>query len=256
MTTRSNLELVDVVDDVLGTALSLARDINEREADLPTECPGWTVRDQLAHMVGLEQVLGGAPAPDVELPSLGHVESELDAFMERIVHVRRGLPLVAIADELAGMRSRRIADLRLAAQQGDPLVAGPVGERPLSAALPVRVFDLWAHEQDIRRAIGLPVRIDCPAADIALDRSIAAWSSALPQAAEGVDGVLVVRAAGSELAETRIQLGDGGDAWAVLAGDAGELTRLFCGRTPATPAHLSGDVGIVDAVTGRLAMTP
>ena len=29
-------------------------------------------------------------------------------------------------------------------------------EVPLSRFLPVRVFDVWAHEQDVRRATGVP----------------------------------------------------------------------------------------------------
>ena len=108
----SNLELIDAVDDVLLTTLSLVRDLSEDDADLPTECPGWTVRDQLAHMVGLEQVLNGAPQSDIELPPLDHVRNEIDEYMERQVHIRRQLPMAAIAGELAGLRKRRLSSLR------------------------------------------------------------------------------------------------------------------------------------------------
>ena len=68
---RSNSELFDAIDDVLLTTLSIARDLTEDDADRATECPGWTVRDQLAHMVGLEQVLHGdlGAAVGVDRPS-------------------------------------------------------------------------------------------------------------------------------------------------------------------------------------------
>ncbi|MEQ9161950.1 MAG: maleylpyruvate isomerase N-terminal domain-containing protein, partial [Ilumatobacter fluminis] len=62
---HSNVHLVEAIDDVMLQTLSLARDLTEADADLPTDCPGWTVRDVLAHMVGVEAVLQGAPQPAV-----------------------------------------------------------------------------------------------------------------------------------------------------------------------------------------------
>lgn len=45
MPERSIHVLIDAVDDVLLTTLSWVRDLTETDADLPSECPGWTVRD-------------------------------------------------------------------------------------------------------------------------------------------------------------------------------------------------------------------
>ncbi len=256
MTDRTNLELIDVVDDVLLTTLSLARDLTEDDAARPTECPGWTVRDQLAHMVGLEQVLDGAPMPDVDLPPFDHVRTDTDRFMEKPVHARRSLPLASVADELAGMRPRRIANLRrVAGTAGDPAVLGPFGERPLSASLPIRVFDLWAHEQDIRRAVGLPVRTDCAAAEIAFDRVLSGWSAALPTALDGCDGSVVVIRTDPSPSKTRIPLGGDGPQ-VIVSGDLGELTRLFCGRTRPAADALSGDASLAQALRDRLGVTP
>jgi uncharacterized protein (TIGR03083 family) len=254
VTERSIHDLIDAVDDVLATTLSLARDISEADAGLPTECPGWTVRDQLAHIVGLEQVLGGAPQPTVELPPLDHVSSDIDEFMERQVHVRRGLPLCAIADELAGLRPRRIAELRRLAADGDPMVIGPFGERALSASLPIRVFDLWAHEQDIRRAVGLPVRISCAAAEIALERCLAGWSAALPRTVD-LDAELVVHVTAPRPRDERILLGAGGTT-VTLTGDLGEITRWFCGRNVPAPGAITGDAAAVALLGGHLGLTP
>lgn len=254
MTGRSIDEIIDAIDDVLLTASSLARDLTEQDAELATECPGWTVRDQLAHMVGLEQVLSGTPHPDIELPPLDHVSSEIDVYMEQQVHVRRQLALGAIADEMAGLRPRRVSELRRLAAEGDQLVAGPFGERLLSASLPLRAFDLWAHEQDIRRAVGLPVRTDCSAAELALERSLLGWSAALPTRL-GIDAELVISMPGSNRSETRVVLGDGGTTVA-LTGDLGQLTRWFCGRSGPTDADVTGDPALVEAVRHGLAMTP
>lgn len=247
-------ELIDAVDDVLLTASSLAYDLTEADAELPTECPGWTVRDQLAHMAGLEQVLAGAPQPDVELPTLEHVSTAVDVYMEQQVHVRRQLPLSAIADELAGLRPRRIAELRRLAAIGDVPVKGPFGDRPLSASLPIRVFDLWAHEQDIRRAVGLPVRTDCAAAELALERCLLGWSVGLPKQLD-IDVELVISVTDPTASETRIGV-DAGRPTATLTGDRGQITRWFCGRSAPGDDDLTGDPAAVAAVRTRLAMTP
>jgi uncharacterized protein (TIGR03083 family) len=258
MSEPSNEELIDAVDDVLTTTLSLARELAEDDADRSSDCPGWSVRDQLAHMVGLEQVLSGSPEPEIELPPLAHVSTELDAFMEKQVHVRRGLPLAAIADELAGLLPRRLAQLRAHAAEGDPEVRAPIGTRALSASLPIRVFDLWAHEQDIRRALGRPPRIEGPAAEISLGRALLGWTIGLPRQVEGLDGRLVVRVTAPVASETEVTFGAGG-AEATLTGDLGEVTRVFCGRGPVdeiTAGMLAGDPALVDALRPHLAMTP
>jgi uncharacterized protein (TIGR03083 family) len=255
VTTPSTTDLVDALADVLRTALDLVRDLSEADGDLPTDCPGWTVKDQLAHMVGLEQVLAGAPEPTIDLPPLAHVVSDFDVFMEKTIHVRRGLPMSVIADELAGFLPRRTAQLRKLVAEGDPLVQGPFGERLLSASLPVRVFDLWAHEQDIRRATGLPVRTSGLAAQVALDRTLLAWSATLAKNIPGVDGEVIVRVTAPVPSETSIILGAGGPV-ATLTGDAGQLTWLGCGRGAPTSAMLGGDPTVVAALKSHLGFTP
>ena len=63
------------------TTLALARELPEDSADLPTDCPGWTVRDQLAHMVGLEQTFAGSTPLPCELPPLDHVKDDFTRFI-------------------------------------------------------------------------------------------------------------------------------------------------------------------------------
>lgn len=256
MSTFTLEQLIDALDEVLAATEALARTLTEADGERPTDCPGWTVKDQVAHMVGLEQIIGGAPAPEIDLPELAHVHGDTGRFMELSVHVRRGLPLVAVVDELAGLRPRRVAELRaLVADGADPLVPTPFGERPLSAGLPVRVFDLWAHEQDIRRAMGQPPRITGLGAEVSLDRVLALWPRALPSAVEGVDGELVIEVTGPEPSTTTITLGAGGPA-ATLRGDLGDVTRVFCGRVVPDDDLLTGDPALVEALRPELGVTP
>jgi len=247
--------LVDAIEEVFEATIELASHITQQQAGLPTECPGWTVQDQLAHMVGLEQVLAGAPEPNVDLGDLDHVDTEFDAFMEATVHIRRPLPFCAVADELTGFAPRRIAQLRELVEQGDPKVPGPFGERRLSAALPIRVFDLWAHEQDIRRAIGDAPRITGLAAEISMSRSLLGWTMGLAKAHKDVDGVVTIQLEGPKPSATVLTLGHGGPEM-TIRGDLGQLTRAFCGRGEPDRSLLSGDDGLVAALHAKLAFTP
>jgi len=251
-------QLIDAIGDVLAAVVTLGDEtVTADQAQLPTDCPGWTVHDQFAHIVGLEQVLNGAPEPAMELPALAHVVTDLDRYMEKHVHIRRLLPFQSVVDELAGFLPRRMDTLyQTADEEGDPMVKGPFGERPLSVSLPVRVFDLWAHEQDIRRALSLPPRLDCDAARISLSRSLVGWSKSLDGTLTGVNGLLEVIVEGDdEIEGISVRLGAGGPT-VRLQGDVGQLTRAFCGRGEPDRSLFSGDETLIDALHGKLALTP
>jgi uncharacterized protein (TIGR03083 family) len=255
MTGTTVTQLIDAIEEVLTETLALVRTLDPADGARPTECPGWTVQDNLAHMVGLEQVLGGAPEPEVEVPEFAHVKNDAGAYMERHVHARRGLTLVAVADELEALIPHRIDQLRSLAAEGDPEVPGPFGLRRLSRSLPVRVFDLWAHEQDIRRALAKPPRMGGLSSAVSLDRALVGWTMGLPQADLGLDGELLIEVTAPEPSSVVVTLGAGGPA-ATLRGDLGQLTRAFCGRGDPDPTLLSGDPGMVAALSDNLAMTP
>ena len=256
-------EFVDAVEDVLDRVIEIGRSTAESQADLPSDCPGWSVRDLFAHIVGLGQLLEGAPVPQVDLPDLDHVESDLDRHMEGPVHIRRHLPLVAIVDELAGFKPRRLAHLRdLANSDGDPEVIPPFGDpRALSAVLPVHLVDIWSHEQDIRRALGIDIQTDTPAGLFCLSRTLEVWAALLPRKVEGLGAELVVTVAGRE-PEARsitIELGEGGQPLG-LSGSAASLTRAGFGRGPLearlADLTLDGPENSFDAIVPHLVFTP
>jgi uncharacterized protein (TIGR03083 family) len=55
--------VVDVLDEEWAAIGQLGDDLESGEWELPSECPGWTVRDVLSHMVGTERSLLGEPSP-------------------------------------------------------------------------------------------------------------------------------------------------------------------------------------------------
>jgi uncharacterized protein (TIGR03083 family) len=123
-------------------------------------CPGWTLGDISAHVTGLERRLAGDPLADHEpdWATLAHVrDSDFARFMERDVDVRRGQAREATVAELIDVIPRRRGQLLALGADPEVLVTGPAGTQvPLGRIMPMRVFDLWVHEQDIRRAIGVP----------------------------------------------------------------------------------------------------
>ena len=252
---------IRALDEVCRNAIALARTLTDEDAARDTDCPGWTVKDHLAHMVGLEQALSGAGEPDIEFPPLDHVSNEIDAYMERHVHARRALSLTCIADEFEGMLPRRIAQLEELAAQGDPEMPAPMGTmRPLSLGLPMRVFDLWTHEQDMRRAVGQPMRLDGVSGSIVTERILALWSMVLPNNADAPAGSLTVKVTAPDEAEATIAVGGGGDRDATIVGDLGVAARLLCGRGAAdeilAAATVEGDASYLDELAPLLVLTP
>ena len=58
---------IDLLESVWGSIARLGADLTAEQWDTPTECPGWSVRDQVSHIIGLERMLAGL---DIEPP--GH----------------------------------------------------------------------------------------------------------------------------------------------------------------------------------------
>ena len=52
-------------------------ELSDSEWALPTECPGWDVKDQLSHLVGIERSIMGEPAPVWDGPFGDHVQQRL-----------------------------------------------------------------------------------------------------------------------------------------------------------------------------------
>ncbi len=259
MTADTDLELlVTAVEEVFTETLALVRGLDDEQGGLPTDCPGWTVKDNLAHMVGLEQVLAGGPEPDVEVPDLDHVRSDTDRYMETHVQARRALPLSVVADELAGFLPRRLAQLGAQVRAGDVEVPGPFGPRRLSASLPIRLLDLWAHESDIRRAVAVPVRLTGTAPALVARRVLEAWASVLPSRLGG-DATLEITVTDPPGHHTTIVVGSGGPLLR-LEGDLDLLSRLGFGRGdphgPLASVVTGGADELVATLAPHLAFTP
>ena len=105
--------LFAAVESTLSATAALAAALTEEQAMLPTPCEGWTVRDQVAHIIGLESRLLGRPGADShQLPEgLAHLTTDTKRFMELDVDVRRARPWADVQAEAGEVLSARIQQL-------------------------------------------------------------------------------------------------------------------------------------------------
>uniref|UniRef100_UPI003F49A9E5 maleylpyruvate isomerase family mycothiol-dependent enzyme n=1 Tax=Spirillospora sp. CA-290852 TaxID=3240041 RepID=UPI003F49A9E5 len=150
-------------EQTVRSTIALAGAFGDADWERPTECPGWTVKDQVSHLVGVELQLLGDPQPDIEVPEFDHIRNEFGRSMEKAVHARRPVPGPEVVAELADVLERRLAQVPGIAP--DLAVTLPDGNDGTYAHLmKFRAMDCWTHEQDIRRAVGRPGNLDAPAA--------------------------------------------------------------------------------------------
>jgi uncharacterized protein (TIGR03083 family) len=131
--------------------------VSEAQWALATDCPGWTVKDQLSHLVGVERLLLGDPPPPPLAEFPDHVTNAFGEMNEAWVAARRGVAGNEVLSELVEVTNRRMEQLRTMPTERFAQVGwSPVGEVPYREFMETRVLDTWAHEQDIRRALGRP----------------------------------------------------------------------------------------------------
>ena len=104
---------VEALASTIDATAAVCADLTDNQWDLPTGCPGWSVKDHVAHLYGLESVLAGAAEPDHELVGdFPHVRDDTGWYMERQVDARRHLPGTRVLEEFRDLSAARLAYLR------------------------------------------------------------------------------------------------------------------------------------------------
>ncbi len=185
--------IVDLLDEAWTSISELCADFDEATWDLPTDLPGWSVKDNLSHIVGTERTMRGEATPDVDVSDAPHVRNPVGTMNEAWIESLRSHPGAEVLAEFDGLRVERIAELRaLPPERFDEEGWTPAGQAPYREFLRIRAFDSWMHEQDIRRATGRPGHLAGPVADHALDRCALAMGFVVGKRAAAPDGSSVV----------------------------------------------------------------
>jgi uncharacterized protein (TIGR03083 family) len=159
-------DLVEAFAQTTQAVIDLGHDCGLQDLAQPTECPGWTVHDQISHVVGVESWLEGHKDPRVDMPHYEHIRNDLGKRIEHAVEVRRGRTGHEVVAEFENVLAQRLSTLRDPLLTDSSVIAGPFGPDRAATVLLLRTFDVWVHEQDIRSALGRPGNLDSPAAAV------------------------------------------------------------------------------------------
>jgi uncharacterized protein (TIGR03083 family) len=269
-----NLELDAVVDgyeQVMTSLVRLGAELTDEDWARSTDCPGWTIGDQYAHVVGIERELLGEPLPPEVAEPGPHVHNEFGRHTERAVQAYRGVPRQQVLADLDDVLARRLAVLRAPDRPGaDDQVTSVMGRpRDFLTMLSVRVFDLWAHEQDVRHALGRGGSLTGPAAEVSFRRILAAIPYVLARQAKLPPGSRV-RLLVDNIATEYVVLADGKGERVHPAGPTGtqpdvilstgweDLAMLATGRRTPDALHVevTGDQAMARQLLDSFAITP
>jgi uncharacterized protein (TIGR03083 family) len=221
--------------------------LGERDWKTPA-LRGLDVQGLVGHLIGVEDDVQRGLAGDPAVADVQHVESTQVAADRQADR-----SLVLTRDDWRGAADRTLELARAAEAAapdggGDARIAVYGMRLPLQALLVVRAFELWVHENDIRRAVGWPPSVPGPPV-LRLMSDLAARMLPYAGARTGLRGPVDVHL---------VLTGPGGGTWDVAVGedspeptavaivtDAVGFCRLAANRVSVADLdlHITGDSG-------------
>ena len=239
------IDVRELLPPLRAELMTLLPSLSAGEWRLPTACPGWSVHDIAAHLLGVEVgnvstrrdhwALG--PGPDDDF------DAWLDGFNQQWVEAARRISPALLTELLAvaGQRfDEHVATLDLDALGGG--VGWATGDRPAPVWLDVarEYMERYVHQQQIRSACGRPP-LGGPFAAAVVQTAVHALPRALGRVSRP-DGTAVAF----------IVDGEYGSAWHLTAGPGGwELGRGIPAGPTACEVHAT-----VEGAIGSLVRDP
>ncbi len=186
-------ETIDNLVSTWNSVSALGATLTEEQWKLPTECPGWSVQDNLSHLIGTERMLHGLPAAAPVEQQPDYVKNAIGGFNENEVEARRAMSGAEVLAEWDELVAQRTATLRNGDEEyfATPAMT-PTGPGTIADFLHIRVLDCWAHELDMRRAVGAPANLDTAAAGHTIDRLLRTVPIVIGKRAGTPEGATVV----------------------------------------------------------------
>jgi uncharacterized protein (TIGR03083 family) len=186
-------ETIDKLEDTWHSISEFGATLTEAQWKTLSQLPHWTVQDNLSHLVAFEANFQGIPRPQHTAADKSHVKNELGSSNEDDVDVRRSLFGAEVLSEWNELTALRLQALRSAnADYFAQEVITPAGPGTMADFLHLRVLDCWTHEQDMRRALGLPGHQSGPSAEHTIDRLIRTLPIVIGKRAGTPEGKCVV----------------------------------------------------------------
>jgi uncharacterized protein (TIGR03083 family) len=238
---------VAALGEVWASLADLLGELTDDQWRLPSPLPGWSVQDNVAHIVGTEAMLAGQPGPGVEIDREAnqHVRNDIGAFNEQWVESLRPVPpneVLSRFRELTGARLAILEEMSDEAWNAESFT--PAGKDTYGRFMQIRVFDCWLHEQDIRDAVRKPGHETGLAVEVVLDEMATALGFVVGKKAGATAGQSVTFAltdGGVVVRELHVEVGEraavvpalDGPATVVLTMPIGVMTRRCAGRVAA-----------------------
>lgn len=249
--------------------------LSEAEWAAATECPGWSVQDNVSHLIGTERMLLGDPAPEIDVGETPHVHNEIGRINELWITERRPWAPTRVLEEFREVTAARLEALEAMTQADfDAESWTPAGTDTYGRFMRIRIMDCWMHEQDIRGAVGRPGHWEGPVVEVVLDEFAFAVGFAvakLGRAPEGARVLIDLAGPGArtwrvQVTERRGRLVEAFDGepepTIALAMDTHTYTRLVGGRIRGADAigeglvSLAGDLEAAERIVLSLGYMP
>lgn len=207
----SDRDTMAMLEHVWQSIDKLCASFTEREWRLPTDCPGWTVQDNVAHLVDYESRMMQRQPPAHTPPERPHMKNDLGRRNEIWIDWYRsksGAEVLQAYREIIAERLRVLPTLS-PEQLRATSPASSRGEA-LANHLQRRIVDCWAHEQDIRRAVSRPGHQVGPVVEHVMARMLAEMASVVGRRAEApADSTVIFDLTGPYHASWALQVEDG-----------------------------------------------
>ncbi|KAA1427625.1 maleylpyruvate isomerase family mycothiol-dependent enzyme [Nocardioides antri] len=254
----------------IGDFTALLDSLPEDAWALPTDLPGWDVKAVASHVAHLESLLAGGPDETADIGDPPHVTGPMGQFTEVGVVTRRDREPASIIEEIRSTTSAR-HDALVAEPPTDPSAPAPgifglIGWTQ-QTLLRNRPLDVWMHEQDVRRAVGIPGGMDSAAAQHTADYLSEAFGFVVGKLVAPPAGTTAVLAvAGSPVVAVEVDEYGRGQRLAEepaepgvrLSMDRETFVVLAGGRRDAGPGAVTieGDAALGEAIVAHLGTTP
>lgn len=227
--------------------LALLRGLDESQWDAPSRCEKWSVKDVVAHLIGVDRfwdvsfAAGARGEPTRFLTTFDPVASP-----EQMVDALRAL---SPADVLAQFETNCSGFLATAdaVVDWDLVSEAPPGHLPTKVTALHALWDAWVHERDIALPLGLTPVVEHDEVTLVLQYAAALSPAISASARRGKRGALVVTATDPSLVFT-VEVGDRvvvrageGEGGARLSGPAVDLVEALSHRAPLPHALAAQD---------------
>jgi uncharacterized protein (TIGR03083 family) len=215
------------------------------------------VQGLVGHLIGVEREfqarVGSNPASAVEAHHVGSTQAAADA--------EAGRPPASTHRDWLAMTVRTIDRVEAAASPEAPVTMHGV-TLPLDQWLVVRSFEMWTHEEDVRRAVGRPL-LAPETARLALMTQLAVslLPTGMARAGRATAGRATAGRATAGRSARLVLTGDGGGTWQIPPADGSTadvrivvdcvtFCRLVANRHAPTDAAavITGDQALADDV--------